>query len=88
MTVEVSRVYVPRVGSFVVNVKLGTDGPPRRTTEHDIAAAFQQVPNVESARPALKGHSIWEIWVYENFSDAGREKLRQVAEGIVARERA
>jgi hypothetical protein len=88
MDVEVSRVYVPRVGSFLVNVNLHTDGPPRNTSQADIAHAFEQVIGVKSARPAVRGSAVWEISVYDEFNDFGRDKLREVGERIVARENA
>lgn len=88
MAVEISRVYSPRTGSFLVNVNLRTDGPPRNTSEQNIKQAFEQVPGVQSARPVLKGSSVWEIRVYETFDNFGRDKLREVGEQIVARENA
>jgi hypothetical protein len=72
----------------LVNVNLRTDGPPRKTSEQAIASAFEEVPGVKSARPAVKGSAVWEIAVYENFGDFGRRKLGEVAERIVARKNA
>jgi hypothetical protein len=86
VSVEVSRVYVPRAGLFLVNVKLDTDGPPRHTPETAIARLFMGVPGVKSARPALEGSSVWEISVYAGFDDHRRGMLGQVAQAIADKE--